>query len=330
MNRTKYFLLCVLICVFYVVFAGLVALKKAQFASVDRALVMALAFALPAWFLLTTALMLVWRRRSNEHWRRTAIFDLLFYAFLPITAGGICAVELLGELSLVRGFIIIAALKALATVYSMAGASSADQEAVIEARRATMAKSANSGTWRWPTVLLGSILSLSVILTIVAISGQREHVTATIKFGPETFLTGKNHTLSASVKDGTRATSVRLQTALVHSGGILQDTKIAHLRVTDKSGQRYDFAFCVGVHASEKCYEIPNTRTHIRHIRSHAQECNAEFLAHGQAYMGRSCSATFSFDKQIEPKSVELFFSLDDPEQQLLRIYVKKVLFLDR
>jgi len=311
MDRAKYFLLCVLICVFYVVFAGLVALKKAQFASADRALVLALVFALPAWFLLTTALTLVWRRRGNEHWRRAAIFDLLFYAFLPVTAGGICAVELLGELSLVRVFIIIAALKTLATVYCMARAS-------------------DSGSRRWPSVLFGSTLSLGVILTIVAISGQREHITATIKFGPETYLTGKNHTLSASVKEGIHATSIRLQTALVHSGGILQDTKIAHLRVTDKSGRRYDFAFRVGVHASEKCYEIPNTRTHIRHIRSHAQECNAEFLAHGQAYMGRSCSATFSFGKQIEPKSVQIFFSLDDPEQQLLRIYVKKVLFLDR
>lgn len=193
-----------------------------------------------------------------------------------------------------------------------------------------MAKSADSGSGRWPTVLFSSILSLSVILTIVATSGQRERATAKITFGPETYLTRKNHTLSARVKEGTHATSIRLQTALIHSGGILQDTKIADLRVTDKSGQRYDFAFCVGVQASEKCYEIPNTRTHIRHIRSHAQECDAEFLAHGQAYMGRACSATFDFGKQIEPKSVEVFFTLDDPEQQLLRVYIKKVLFLDK
>jgi len=325
MDRAKYFLLCVLTCVLYVLFAGIVALKKSQFSSVDRALVMALAFALPAWFLLTTALTLLWRRHNSEHWRRAAIFDLLFYAFLPVTAGGICAVELLGELSLVRVFIIVAALKALATVYSMARASSADA-----GLRATTAKSADSGSSRWPSVLLGSTLSLGVILSIVAISGQREHITAAIKFGPETFLTAKDHTLSSSVKEGTHATSVRLQTELVHSGGILQGAKIAHLKVTDRSGARYDFAFLAGVHASEKCYEIPNTRTHIRHLRSHAQKCNAEFLAHGQTYMGRACSATFSFGKRIEPQSVEVFFSLDDPEQQLLRICIKKVLFLDR
>jgi len=315
MARAKYFLLCVLISGFYVVFAGLVAIRKAQFSPVDRALVIGLVLVLPAWFLLTTTVTLLWQGRRGELWHRAAVFDVLFYAFLPVTAGGICAVELLDELSLVRIFIIIAALKLLAMVYFSSILS--------------LARASDSGSRRWPTVLFSSILSLSVILTIVATSGQRERVTGEIKFGPETYLTRTNHTLSAPVKDGTHATSIRLQTALVHSGGILQDTKIANLRVTDKSGQRYDFAFRVGVHASEKCYEIPNTRTHIRHIRSHAQECSAEFLAHGQAYMGRACSATFEFGKRIEPKSVEVFFSLDDPEQQLLRIYVKKVLFLD-
>ena len=311
MARAKYFLLCVLISGFYVVFAELVAIRKAQFSPVDRALVMGLVLALPAWFLLTTAVTLLWQGRRGEHWRRAAVFDVLFYAFLPVTAGGVCAVELLDELSLVRIFVIIAALKLLAMLYFMARAS-------------------DSGSRRWPTVLFGSILSLSVILTIAATSGQRERVTGKIEFGPETYLTSKDHTLSAPVKDGTHAASIRLQTALVHSGGILQDTKIAQLRVTDKGGQRYDFDFRVGVQASEKCYEIPNTRTHIRHIRSHAQECSAEFLAHGQAYMGRACSATFDFGKRIEPKSVEVSFTLDDPEQELLRIYIKKVLFLDR
>ena len=330
MDKAKYFLLCVLICVLHVVFAGLVALRKAQFSPVDRALVMALVLVLPAWFLLTTALTLVWRGKGNADWRRAAIFDLLFYAFLPLSAGGICAVELLGELSLTRIVVIVAALKALATVYLMTRASSADQEAVIEARRATMAKSADSGSGRWPSIFMGTTLSLSVILTIVAISGQRERITATIEFGPETYLTREEHTLRAAVEDGAHATRVRLQTALIHSGGILQDTKIAHLKITDKSGRSYDFAFRVGVHASEKCYEIPNTRTHIRHVRSHAQKCNAEYLAHGQAYMGRASSATFSFGEQIEPESVEVFFSLDDPEQELLRIHIKKVLFLDR
>ncbi len=304
-------MLCVLICVLHVAFAGVVALKKAQFSPVDRALVMALALALPAWFLLTTALTLVWRGKGNADWRRAAILDLLFYAFLPLSAGGICAVELLGELSLTRIFVIIAALKALATVYFMARAS-------------------DSGSGRWPSVFMGTTLSLSVILTIVAISGQRERITAKIEFGPETFLTRENHTLRADVKAGVRATRVRLQTALVHSGGILQDTKIAHLRVTDKDGRSYDFAFRVGVHASEKCYEIPNTRTHIRHLRTHAQKCNVEYLAHGQAYMGRASSATFDIGRQIEPRSVEVFFGLDDPEQELLRIYVNKILFLDR
>ena len=310
MARARYFLLCVLISGFYVVFAGLVAIRKAQFSPVDRALVMGLVLALPAWFLLTTAVTLLWQGRRSELWHRAAVFDVLFYAFLPVTAGGICAVELLDELSLVRIFIIIAALKLLAMVYFVV-------------------RAGDSGSRRWPTVLFSSILSLSVILTIVATSGQRERVTAEIKFGPETYLTRANHTLSAPVKDGAHATSIRLQTALIHSGGILQDTKIANLRVTDKGGQIYDFAFRVGVHASEKCYEIPNTRTHIRHIRSHAKECNAEFLAHGQAYVGRACSATFDFGKRIEPRSVEVFFSLDDPEEQLLRIYIEKVLFLD-
>ncbi|HUT04538.1 MAG TPA: hypothetical protein VM163_11695 [bacterium] len=310
-GRLKYFLLCLAICVLSGIFGGVVALRKAQYAPVDRSVAVALAFALPAWFLLTTAVMLVWKRRGNGTWERAAFFDLLFYAFLPVAAGSLCGLDLVDELSMIRIFTTIAVLKTLATVYFMA-------------------RTSDSGSGRWPAALFGTVLSLGVVLTIVAISGQREHIRAAIKFGPDVYLTREHYTLSEPVKAGTFARRVRVKTALVHSGGILQDTKIAHLRVTDTTGRRYDFPLRAGVDACEKCYEIPNTRTHIRHTRSHEGECSVEFLAHGQAYMGRNCSATFSFGKRIKPNLVEVFFSLDDPKQGLLRIYLRKILFLDQ
>ena len=309
-ERLRYFLLCLLICVLTSIFGGIVALKKAQYSPVDRPVTVALAFALPAWFLLTTAVMLLWKGRGIE-WRRAAFLDLLFYASLPVAAGSLCGLELIDELSMIRIFTAIAVLKALATVYFMARAS-------------------DSGSGRWPTVLFGTVLSLGVVLIIVGISGHREHVSAAVDFGPDVYLTREHHTLSEPVRAGTLARWVRLKTALVHSGGILQNTKIGHLRVTDTGGRRYDFDLRAGVDACEKCYEIPNTRTHIRHTRSHEGECSVEFLAHGQAYMGRTSSATFSFGRRIRPKLVEVFFSLDDPKQKLFRIYLRQILFLDQ
>ncbi|MBN1592571.1 MAG: hypothetical protein JW941_04905 [Candidatus Coatesbacteria bacterium] len=311
MDKLKCFLLCVLISALNILFAGIVGLRKAQYSGADRALVLALAIILPAWFLLTTGINLLWRNRPSFDWRRLALFDLLFYAFLPILGGAICGVELFGEISLTRLAVVIALLKGFATLYYLTRAS-------------------DSGSGKWPSIFVGTVLALSVILTIVAFSGQRERVTRRLEFGPKALITSTDSVIERSVEGCASATKVRLQTSLIHAGGILQDTTVAHLRVTDSNGNLYEFPLKVGVHSCEQNYEIPNTRTHIRHMRAHAQKCNAEYLFHGQAYLGRSCSATFEFGKRIVPKSVEVVYGLDDSEQELLRIYIKSILFLDK
>ncbi|MBN2207992.1 MAG: hypothetical protein JW759_01665 [Candidatus Coatesbacteria bacterium] len=311
MDRIKYMALCVLVCVLHLMFASFAALRKAQYSAVDRPLVLALVLCLPAWFLLTSAIGLFWPRQRPETWQNAALRDLVFYAFLPITTGGICALEIQDAVSVVRLFVIIAILKALAAIHWMTQAS-------------------DSPGGRWPTIFLGTVLSLCVVLTVVAIGDNRRQLTASISLGYGRFITREDPAISVHVQDGVRATEVRLWTSLVHSGAVLQNTRIGLLRVTDISGRTHDFDIRVGVHASEKCYEIPNTRTHIRHMRAHSHASAAEFLAHGQAYIGKSSSATFEFEREIEPKTAEVFFSLDDPEHDLLRIYVEKVMFLNK
>ncbi|MCD6326915.1 hypothetical protein J7M28_05110 [bacterium] len=285
-DRLKYLGLCALIGACYLLFALFVALKKAQYASVDRPLMVALAVALPGVYLLSSAVWLFWRRNIENVWPTAAIYDLLFYAFLPVSVAGVCGIELLGEITLVRIFIIAAGLKLFASVYFMA-------------------KACDSGSGRWPTIFLGTALSLCVLFAIVATGGNRMQVTYSLAIEPHTFVSIKNDSLSFQVDKEVRATRIRLKTSLIHSGPTLQGTKLARLKVLGADGSSFEFDFLAGVHSSEKCYELPNTRVHMRHIRAHAGRSAAEFLAHGQTYIGRVSSATFTFPERIRPVSVE-------------------------
>jgi len=306
----RFLALCTAICASYLVFALTVAVHKAGGEYIDRPVLLALVLGLPIWFLTTSSVQTLCRFGKTSPLVEASRYDLCFYAFLPLAAAGICAIPAIDELCLVQVFLLVGGLKGLACMYWLARAS-------------------DSGSGCWPTVLIGTILILATAIVLSATAGYSKRIKQEINLRPDTYLDRSKPRLQIDIPRPVVASSVRLTSYLLQSGAVLEAKRVGLLRVTSQEGKRFDFPLLAGVHTAEKCYELPNTRAHIRHRRALVCKTAVEFLTHGEPYLGRAYCATFSFGQRIIPRKVELFFSLDMPRFKLLRLYCPKLEFID-